>query len=198
MNESPPDSRPVNSLQLGCNTEVRHRDRSYHVQTEDSGIGRPHVITHLFASGGRIIVSRRSEYSAWVGTSRHSDLVRELILFQHREMCLRLRDGAYDALLEGSSETLTPRDEPAVDLESVQAFAERRRLRRLQPRDEERDGAWSPPPSGELVIAPAAAPLGRRSPATVDFQEEVPSGATALDELIAEEAWAHIIGDDGS
>ena len=38
----------------GYNTNVRHKGKLYHIQTEDSGINHPHIITHLFADGGRI------------------------------------------------------------------------------------------------------------------------------------------------
>ena len=42
---------------LGYNTNVRHKGKLFHIQTEDSGIGHPHIITHLFADGGRIVAS---------------------------------------------------------------------------------------------------------------------------------------------
>src|SRR5260221_8629349 len=55
--------RPVfNRAQLGFNNNVQYQGATYHVQTEDSGIDRPHIITHLFADGGRIIKSVRRNY----------------------------------------------------------------------------------------------------------------------------------------
>src|SRR5215813_11152412 len=39
--------RPVfHRAQLGFNNNVQYQSATYHVQTEDSGIDRPHVITH--------------------------------------------------------------------------------------------------------------------------------------------------------
>ncbi len=38
---------------LGYNTNVRHKGRVFHIQTEDSGVLKPLVISHLFADGGR-------------------------------------------------------------------------------------------------------------------------------------------------
>ena len=52
---------------LGYNTNVRHKGRVFHIQTEDSGISKPHVITHLFADGGRILKTTRSSYAELVG-----------------------------------------------------------------------------------------------------------------------------------
>ena len=46
--------RPVFAkAQLGFNNNVQWNGATYHLQTEDSGIDRPHIITHLFADGGR-------------------------------------------------------------------------------------------------------------------------------------------------
>ena len=46
---------------LGYNTNVRHKGKLYHIQTEDSGIINPHVFTHLF-HGGVIISTRKLVY----------------------------------------------------------------------------------------------------------------------------------------
>src|SRR5439155_4569342 len=41
--------RPVFAkAQLGFNNNVQWAGATYHVQTEDSGIDRPHIMTHLF------------------------------------------------------------------------------------------------------------------------------------------------------
>ena len=44
---------------LGYNNNVRHKNRVFHIQTEDSGVKHPHIITHLFMDGGRILKSVR-------------------------------------------------------------------------------------------------------------------------------------------
>ncbi len=87
---------------VGCNTGVRYRGVPYHVQTEDSGIDHPHVITHLFAEGGHIIATRRTSYAQHVGTPAYPDVVHQLIRTQHKEMLVALRDGVYDHLLPKS------------------------------------------------------------------------------------------------
>lgn len=83
----------------GYNTGVQHRGAPYHVQTEDSGVDHPHVITHLFAHGGRIVATRKTSYAEHVGTPAYPAVVHQLIRAQHKEMIVRLRDGDYDALL---------------------------------------------------------------------------------------------------
>lgn len=85
------------SPQLGYNTNLRHKGKLYHVQTEDSGVAHPHVMTHLFADGGRIVDSRKTGYSEHVGAANLQEIVKKLMQAQHKAMCIALRDGKYDA-----------------------------------------------------------------------------------------------------
>jgi len=108
------------SLAVGYNTGVQYRDHTYHIQTEDSGSGHPHVITHLFADGGRVIATRRTDYAAYLGTERCPAIVKALVLAQHKAMFVALRDGAYDAVLATDRGSASPRNEPPLDLGEVE------------------------------------------------------------------------------
>lgn len=81
---------------LGYNTNVRHKGKLYHIQTEDSGVNYPHIITHLFADGGRIVASRKTSYGDQVGSEGMQDAVKKLMQAQHKAMFIALRDGVYD------------------------------------------------------------------------------------------------------
>jgi hypothetical protein len=81
---------------LGYNTNVRHKGKLYHIQTEDSGINHPHIITHLFADGGRIVASKKTSYADQVGRENLQDAVKKLMQAQHKAMFIALRDGVYD------------------------------------------------------------------------------------------------------
>lgn len=81
---------------LGYNTNVRHKGRLYHIQTEDSGIDHPHVITHLFADGGRIVASKKTSYAERVGAEGLAESVKKLMQAQHKAMFIALRDGVHD------------------------------------------------------------------------------------------------------
>lgn len=87
---------------LGFNNNVRHRGRVFHIQTEDSGVKAPRIVTHLFADGGRIIKTARSEYKELLGRSDVQQLVRQMMKEQHKAMFSALRKGELDALLEAS------------------------------------------------------------------------------------------------
>jgi len=81
---------------VGYNTNVRHKGKLYHIQTEDSGVKRPHVITQLFADGGRIIASEKTSYEEHVEAENLAVLVKQLMQEQHKRVFIGLRDGAYD------------------------------------------------------------------------------------------------------
>ena len=88
---------------VGCNTNVRHRGRVFHIQTEDSGARYAHVMTHLFMDGGRILKSVKASYSEYLDQPQASDIVRELMKRQHKAMFMSLRDGAFDGQLDPST-----------------------------------------------------------------------------------------------
>ena len=88
----------------GFNTNFRYRGVLFHVQTEDSGLDNPHVITHLF-HGGNILASEKRDYSDLLGQSNIEELIRKLMESQHKTMLKRLSRGEHDAIL---SERLGP------------------------------------------------------------------------------------------
>jgi hypothetical protein len=87
---------PGPSPLVGYNTNVRHKGKLYHIQTEDSGVNHPHVITHLFADGGRIIASRKTGYAEHLGAKELQGIVKKLMQDQHKGMFIELRDCVYD------------------------------------------------------------------------------------------------------
>ncbi len=93
------DKPPPPPLQ-GFNNNVKHRGRIFHIQTEDSGVKHPHVITHLFADGGRIIKSNKTNYAEHVGQADMAIVVRKLMKDQHKAMFISLRGGEFDAPIE--------------------------------------------------------------------------------------------------
>lgn len=87
--------------QMGFNNNIKYKGAVYHVQTEDSGLDQPHIITHLFADGGRVIKSHKRSYAEHVNRGDVAEFVRELMKAQHMEMVLALRETRFDAVIEG-------------------------------------------------------------------------------------------------
>jgi hypothetical protein len=85
---------------LGFNNNVRHKGRVFHIQTEDSGVRHPHVITHLFADGGRILKTKKTSYAEHIGQDKLGETVRAMMQEQHKAMFIALRDGQFDYLFD--------------------------------------------------------------------------------------------------
>ncbi|MDH3842313.1 MAG: hypothetical protein OES69_00120, partial [Myxococcales bacterium] len=99
---------------VGYNTNVRHKGNLYHIQTEDSGVKRPHVITQLFADGGRIIASEKTSYQEHVGAENLGALVKQLMQEQHKRVFIALRDGVYDEDGDGDTSKSQDADKPVT------------------------------------------------------------------------------------
>ncbi len=80
---------------VGVNTDVRHRGKTFHIQTEDSGPNNPVLVTHVFV-GGSIIVTRRTEYGDLLNTEAWEDAVRQRMRGQHREVTEALQRGDFN------------------------------------------------------------------------------------------------------
>jgi len=87
--------------QMGFNNNIKFEDKVYHVQTEDSGLDAPHIITHLFADGGRVIKSHKRDYHEHVSRADVADFVKQLMKGQHLEMVLMLREGRFQNIIAG-------------------------------------------------------------------------------------------------
>jgi hypothetical protein len=89
---------------LGYNHNVRHKNKAFHIQTEDSGVRYGHIITHLFADGGRILKSVKTSYAEHLSNPKMADVVREMMKEQHKAMIIALRDGAFDVMLDAGAD----------------------------------------------------------------------------------------------
>jgi hypothetical protein len=79
----------------GFNHNINHRGRVFHVQTEDSGVNNPTIVTLLYV-GGNILASKRTSYSELLTAENVPDLVRQRMEAQHKEMLRNLLAGKYD------------------------------------------------------------------------------------------------------
>ncbi|MEM6732025.1 MAG: hypothetical protein AAF658_10750, partial [Myxococcota bacterium] len=96
----------------GYNHNIRYREGIYHVQTEDSGVQNPHIITHLFV-GGNIIESRKTSYAELVEQTNRDTAVVDLMQKQHKGMLRDLIRGQFDHKLEARSKNAATLDGPA-------------------------------------------------------------------------------------
>ncbi len=145
--------------QVGFNNNVKYKGAEYHIQTEDSGLDKPHIITHLFADGGRIIRSHKRVYGPEVTRADVAVYVRTLMKGQHMEMVLALREGKFDEIFAGKApggvlEVLEAA--PKVDLDRV---GNRSKAGALQPRASSPHVIPPTPPQGVSSVGPLRARL---------------------------------------
>ena len=114
---------------VGYNTNISYKGTVYHVQTEDSGIKNPHIITLLYDKGS-ILSSKKISYANIVADPDYKEKVRELMKEQHKTMIKELIASKYtqeqaapQAAQESSSETPVASDGPAAVQPSPATFA---------------------------------------------------------------------------
>ena len=152
---------------LGFNNNVRHRGRIFHIQTEDSGVKTPRIVTHLFADGGRIIKTTRTDYAEHVARVDMQTFVRGSMKEQHKAMFTALRLGELDTLLE---QVCGPFEQaPADNKARAEALL-----------------ATAPPPSESVVsVASVVSVVSERVPAA-EFETPAISSAFGRGERVVE------------
>ncbi len=102
---------------IGYNTDIKHGGTVYHVQTEDGGEKHP-VIVSLVYQGGRILASRKTNYTEILGTEDFLTRLRSLLEEQHRAMVRAVKIGSIPGSppsAPSASVPLAPRPEPLPD-----------------------------------------------------------------------------------
>jgi hypothetical protein len=149
--------------QMGFNNNVKYEGRVFHVQTEDSGLDAPHIITHLFADGGRVIKSHKRSYEKELSRADIAGYVRSLMKAQHMEMVLALREARFVGIIEGREMGgVTLLTEPP-NVDAVRKLASKKQERaEAPPASRTRPGvAASAPAVAAAAIAPAPRPSAR-------------------------------------
>ncbi len=123
---------------LGHNHNIVHKGITFHIQTEDSGMDNPYIVTHLFI-GGNILATKKTSYQDIIKIDGLEKIVNDLMKDQHKKMIIELRDGVYDshemiqsqlnknkaaARVEQSSEKVQRVEENTVDIDEAKNLDE--------------------------------------------------------------------------
>jgi hypothetical protein len=115
----------------GYNTDFKFQGKIYHVQTEDGGLGSP-AITSLLYFQGAILASRKTSYADIIKADCLDEVVRELMMEQHKQM---IRD-----LMQGKLEINAPaQPQPAAAPKAVPAAAPSAAAKPAAPREEPKE-----------------------------------------------------------
>jgi len=96
----------------GYNTDVRHGNRVFHVQTEDKGRSNPKIETLIYV-GGEILDSYRSSYGDLLAQPPVSEpAIQGLMDDQHRAVIRDIKNGKYDPTPPDLTESEAFNDRP--------------------------------------------------------------------------------------
>jgi hypothetical protein len=83
-------------LITGFNTDIKHGNRVFHVQTEDKGAENPFVESLVYV-GGEIVASKKTPYAESVRDGGGLPAIQEMMETQHRKMIAAVQRGRFDS-----------------------------------------------------------------------------------------------------
>ena len=105
---------------VGYNHNIMYKGEVFHVQTEDSGINNPHIITLLYR-GGNILASKKTSYADIVRMGNLNQVVEDLMKEQHKEMLRRLKNAEFDERIGFNTVQQSPLQQVAPKVETPPA-----------------------------------------------------------------------------
>ncbi len=91
----------------GYNTDFKFQGNVYHCQTEDGGTNNP-FITSLMYHQGAILARRKTSYEDIIKADCLEEVVRELMMEQHKQMIRDLMQGKLDVNANAAAAALAP------------------------------------------------------------------------------------------
>jgi hypothetical protein len=82
----------------GYNTDVRHGEVVFHVQTEDKGVSNPYIESLVYV-GGQVLASKRASYAEMIAEGKEEKEIVAFMDHQHRTMIAAIRHGKLDGKL---------------------------------------------------------------------------------------------------
>jgi len=177
---------------VGFNHNFSYKGQVYHVQTEDSGIKNPHIITLLYR-GGTILSSKKTSYADIIKVDNLEAVVEDLMKAQHREMLRLLKNGDFDELLG----LLPEAAKPVVQAATSSAATEKPSAPPSTPPTVAAPVIATPPTSPAPFTAtapPAAAAINPPPPPQEQkvAEPKTTAAALSLDDIIL----SYMVGDD--
>lgn len=91
----------------GFNTDIKHNDKVYHIQTEDKGLANPYIESLVYV-GGEILASKKTSYAEQLKTGVDDKWIGGLMEQQHRTMIAAIKRGRFDAPADSTKSTALP------------------------------------------------------------------------------------------
>jgi hypothetical protein len=91
----------------GFNTDIKHNEKVYHIQTEDKGLQNPYIESLVYV-GGEILASKKTSYAEQAGAGVDEKWIGSLMEQQHRTMIAAIKRGRFDVTADVTKETARP------------------------------------------------------------------------------------------
>jgi hypothetical protein len=91
----------------GFNTDIKHNEKVYHIQTEDKGLQNPYIESLVYV-GGEILASKKTSYAEQAGAGVDEKWIGSLMEQQHRTMIAAIKRGRFDMPAEITKSTPRP------------------------------------------------------------------------------------------
>ena len=88
----------------GFNTDIKHNDKVYHIQTEDKGLQNPYIESLIYV-GGEILASKKTSYAEQAKQGVDEKWIGSLMEQQHRTMIAAIKRGRFDAPADATKMT---------------------------------------------------------------------------------------------
>jgi hypothetical protein len=91
----------------GFNTDIKHNEKVYHIQTEDKGLQNPYIESLVYV-GGEILASKKTSYAEQAGAGVDEKWIGGLMEQQHRTMIAAIKRGRFDVVADVRKSTPRP------------------------------------------------------------------------------------------
>ncbi len=91
----------------GFNTDIKHNDKVYHIQTEDKGLQNPYIESLVYV-GGEILASKKTSYAEQAKVNVDEKWILGLMEQQHRTMIAAIKRGRLDTNADGTKSSPRP------------------------------------------------------------------------------------------
>jgi hypothetical protein len=91
----------------GFNTDIKHNDKVYHIQTEDKGLQNPYIESLVYV-GGEILASKKTSYAEQAKGGVDEKWIGSLMEQQHRTMIAAIKRGRFDTPADATKLSARP------------------------------------------------------------------------------------------
>ncbi len=103
----------------GFNTDIKHNDKVYHIQTEDKGLQNPYIESLVYV-GGEILASKKTSYAEQAKNGVDEKWIGSLMEQQHRTMIAAIKRGRFDQPADATK--MASRSTSPLDARTVEAL----------------------------------------------------------------------------